>query len=448
MYLSRVDLLQTDLSNNRINREPRHAEARVLIEEPGRPPRIVSLPADVEHRVGRSPDVEISLHDPRVSRVHAALRFDGRQVTVRDAGSSNGTLLAGAAVREPRRVEVGAAIVVGDTRLSLLAEVRPSRAAPGAAVATGDEIVAVDPVTAGLFAQVARLAGSDLPVLVLGETGTGKEVVARELHRLGARSEKPFYVAHLSSLSDDAAARELFGVDGDTPGRHVGLVERAHQSTLLLDEVGDLSPANQKRLFALLDTHTHVRAGHTTPTPLDVRLVATSSRDLHAEVAEGRFREDLYYRLTAVTLAVPPLRSRARDILPLVEQVLAFHGGRCRLDERTARTLQSYRWPGNVRELLHAIEAALTVADGDTVRFEHLPTSVRGPTAGDKNDPSAPLRDRIEELERRSILTALEATGWNQSRAARELGLSRRGLIYKMERFGLKPRPRKQNRGT
>jgi transcriptional regulator with GAF, ATPase, and Fis domain len=340
--------------------------------------------------------------------------------------------------------------MIGSTRIVVVASsrdsVRPETHGPVVGtVASGSDVVAVDPAMVSLLALVRRLAASDLPVLVQGETGSGKEVVARLLHRHSRRAGREFLGVNCAALPESLAESELFGHErGSFTGadaRKGGVFERADGGTLLLDEVGELSTPNQARLLRVLQEHTLTRVGGTRAVPVDVRVVAATNRDLLVDVARGRFREDLYFRLNGVTVAVPPLRSRPRDIVPMAERVLAERGGGWHLGQGVAAVLQSYRWPGNVRELRNAIECAIALAEGSELRVEHLPPAVRGdlePTVGD--EPSG-LRTKVDDLERRSILAALDAAGWNQSRAAQNLGISRRGLIYKMERHGLKPRP-------
>ncbi len=424
--------------------------ARLLVEETGRPPRVVVIPAGAEVRVGRAADVEVPLDDHRASRVHAVFRYDGRAVSVRDEGSSNGTFVGPARVSGTVRVEPGAMVHIGSTKIAVVvsprASARPETLAPVVgAVASGGDVVAVDPATVSLFALVRRLAASDLPVLVQGETGSGKEVVARALHRHSARAGKTFLAVNCATLNESLAESELFGHErGSFTGadaRKAGVFESADGGTLLLDEVGELSASNQARLLRVLQERALTRVGSTRPVPVNVRVVAATNRDLVLDVASGRFREDLYFRLNGVTVAVPPLRSRPRDIVPMAERILAERGGGWHLGPGVAALLQAHRWPGNARELRHAVECAIALAEGDELRAEHLPPSVRGELEAQSPDDASPLRSKVDELERRSIVAALESTGWNQSRAAQELGISRRGLIYKMERFGLKPRP-------
>ncbi len=444
---ARVDQHRTDTSAFLAANVDCSATARLLVAEDDRPPRVVVLPAGAEVRIGRAEFVEVSLEDHRASRVHAVLGFDGRSVTVRDEGSSNGTFVAGARVHGSRRVEDGERIEIGTSKIIVLLTLNaaPRAQAPERIVAS-DEVVAVDPATVGLFALVRRLAASDLPVLVQGETGVGKELVARALHRGSARAKRPFVAINCATLTESLAASELFGHEkGSFSGadaRKIGVFESADGGTLLLDEVGELSPANQALLLRALQERSISRVGSVRPVPVDVRIVAATNRDLAMEVEQGRFRQDLYFRINGVTVQVPSLRSRPRDILPMVEQVLASRGGRWRLGPGVAAALEAHPWAGNARELRHVVERGMALAERDEIRLEHLhltPSSTQGlvtPT----DEPSA-FRSRVEDTERRTIVAALESAGGNQSRAARELGLSRRCLITRMERYGLKPRP-------
>ncbi len=447
---SYVDSMRTDTSVLEGSSAGSATSARLLVEETGRPPRVVVVPIGAEVRVGRSPSLEVSLDDTRASREHAVIGFDGRSVIVRDEASSNGTFVDGARITGTRTAETGAVILIGSTRIVVVASsrdgIRPETHGPVlGTVASGSDVVAVDPVMISLLALVRRLAASDLPVLVQGETGSGKEVVARLLHRHSRRAGRLFLGVNCAALPESLAESELFGHErGSFTGavaRKEGVFERADGGTLLLDEVGELSTPNQARLLRVLQERTLTRVGGTRAVPVDVRVVAATNRDLLVDVARGRFREDLYFRLNGVTVAVPPLRSRPRDIVPMAERVLAERGGGWHLGQGVAAVLQGYRWPGNVRELRNAIECAIALAEGAELRVEHLPPAVRGDTEPTTGDEPSGLRTKVDDLERRSIVAALEAAGWNQSRAAQNLGISRRGLIYKMERYGLKPRP-------
>ena len=418
--------------------------ARFIIEEPGHPPRVVLLPRGRSLRVGRGEDQDVRLDDQRTSRQHAQFFYRGDHVLVRDQGSSNGTWLDDKRVGAAAAVTPGAIVRLGSTRVVYVPLAPEKRAEPAAEV-DGD-VVAVDPATQQVFAMVRRIAAHDLAVLVHGETGTGKEVVARALHKTSPRAKGPFVAINCGSLSESLAESELFGHErGSFTGaveRKVGVFEAAHGGTLLLDEVGELSATNQARLLRVLEEHAVLRIGATQPVPVDVRVVASTHRDLAAELAHGRFREDLYFRLNGVTITVPPLRERPRDIVPLAERVIAERGGLHALAPETVEALTRYEWPGNARELRNAVEAAIAMADGAELRPEHLPPAVLARPKTPREGAPA-LRSMVDEVEREAIAAALEDHKNNQSHAAIALGISRRALIYKMERYGLKDPPRR-----
>ncbi len=422
------------------------AVARLVVTEGDRPPRVVVLPAGAEVRVGRAEFVEVPLEDHRASRVHAVLTFDGRAVTVRDEASSNGTFINGSRVRGSRRVEDGERVEIGTTVIAVLLTLRgATRAEAREPVAPSDDVVAVDPVTVELFSLVRRLASSDLAVLVQGETGVGKELVARALHRDSARARRPFVAINCATLTESIAASELFGHErGSFSGadaRKIGVFESADGGTLLLDEVGELSAANQALLLRALQERSVCRVGSTRPVPVDVRVVAATNRDLALEVAAGRFRQDLYFRLNGVTVQVPALRARPRDILPMVERILAERRHGWRLGPGVAEALRSHAWVGNARELRNVVERGMALADGDEIHLAHLQLTAAAQGGASPVEDASAFRAKVEETERRTIVAALASATGNQSRAARELGISRRCLITRMERYGLKPKP-------
>ncbi|MBK6920901.1 MAG: sigma 54-interacting transcriptional regulator [Deltaproteobacteria bacterium] len=306
--------------------------------------------------------------------------------------------------------------------------------------------VVEDPSMRELFRLAERIAPSRIHVLVVGETGTGKEVLAEEIHRRSGRGDAPLRRIDCAALPAERADAVLFGAD-DVPGA----LAAAEGGTVLLDEVCLLSLATQARLLALLDG-----AGGT----LDVRVVATSCRDLEAEVAAGRLREELYFRLDGITLAVPPLRRRPREISALAErfvQEAAQAAGRAEapmLSDAALALLSSYPWPGNVRELRNVMRRALLLCDGDEIEPAHLPVeklsaSFAQPSREGSLPPAAavpPLREVKEQYvaaERQRIIDALERCHGNQTEAAKLLGIARRTLIKRLDAYGL-PRPRKK----
>ena len=418
--------------------------ARFFVEEPGCPPQVVLLSRGRSLRIGRGDDQDLRLSDQRTSRAHAQIDFDGARVTVRDVGSSNGTWVGETRISAPTPLLPGTAVRVGGTRVVLVPP-EPT-AARGKVHETVGAFVAVDPASVQLFSLAKRLAASDLAVLIQGETGSGKEVVARALHRYSHRAGAPFMAINCASLPDSIAESELFGHErGSFTGayeRKAGVFESAHGGVLMLDEVGELSAANQARLLRTLQERVIMRVGGTRTTPVDVRVVGATNRDLAAEVARGRFREDLYFRLNGVTITVPPLRERPRDIVPLAEQAVERLGGGRTFGKGFTDALLRYAWPGNVRELFNAIECAFALAEGPELRVEHLPPAVTGGSRATR-DRGAALRSMMDEIERGTIVAALDQHNHNQSRAAIALGISRRALIYKMERYGLKPPPKR-----
>jgi transcriptional regulator with GAF, ATPase, and Fis domain len=294
-----------------------------------------------------------------------------------------------------------------------------------------------------LKAQIDRLAALDLPVLVLGETGTGKELVARALHEQGPRRRGPFVAENCSALPGELMERELFGhVQGAFTGadrERPGLLELANGGTLLLDEVGDMPASLQAKLLRALQERSIRRVGGSEAIALDLRLVAATHKDLRAMVQRGEFREDLFYRLAAVELRVPPLRARGADQMLLAEHFLGQHAERVgrplRLGAVARAAIEAYPWPGNVRELDHVLARAALLADGDELVDLQLPAALpamAGAAAGGATEVVT-----LKEAERRALLAALQACGGDKAKAARRLEISRTALYEKIKRHGL-----------
>ncbi|MEO0326541.1 MAG: sigma 54-interacting transcriptional regulator, partial [Myxococcota bacterium] len=302
------------------------------------------------------------------------------------------------------------------------------------------EVVAESPKMRAALDLALRVAGSELSVLLRGESGSGKEVLARAIHSASARARAPFVAESCGALSDTLLESALFGHErgaftGASEMRR-GLFELAHGGTLFLDEVGEMSPALQAKLLRVLQERELRRVGGTELRAVDVRVVAATHRDLEALVADGRFREDLYYRLAVVTVALPPLRERSADLGPLVERLLARRGhGGTRVAPAVLAALARYDWPGNVRELDNELQRALVLA-GDELRLEHLrPALTRGVPEGLSGDLD--LKGQVRTLEARLLSEALVRTDGNQTQAAQLLGLSRYGLQKMMKRLGV-----------
>lgn len=306
------------------------------------------------------------------------------------------------------------------------------------------------PVMIGLYKEIARVAPTRSTVLIIGESGTGKELVARSIHQHSTRSSGPFVAINCGALTETLLEAELFGhVRGaftGAVGDRKGLWEEASGGTLFLDEVGETSPAFQVKLLRALQESEIRRVGASKATQVDARVVAATNRNLERDVKAGKFREDLFYRLSVVTLRVPALSERRTDIPLLAERflnvVLNREGHKqLTLSEETVRTLVAYDWPGNVRELESAIEYAVLHAHGHEIVPEELPEKLQ--TAQVRASARSPLSalfedlPTIDELERRYLLYILEVAGGNRTRAAEILGVDRRTLYRMVERYGI-----------
>jgi len=292
---------------------------------------------------------------------------------------------------------------------------------------------------------VRRVAPSEVSVLLQGETGTGKELVARLIHARSARMGRPFVVIDCGTLPEALLESELFGhTRGAFTGAAAakrGLFEEADGGTLFLDEVGELPQPLQVKLLRVLQEQTIRPVGATSLTKIDIRVVAATNRDLQAQVRERTFREDLFYRLNGLAIELPPLRDRPEDILPLAVGSLRALGDRLgrpvpALSPPAAELLLRHRWPGNVRELEKAVERAAVLASGDAILPEDLPPAVQGKT---ESGGPAPRCRTLAEAEKLHILAILHEHGWNQARAAEELGIGRSTLWRKLREYGVRP---------
>jgi DNA-binding NtrC family response regulator len=312
------------------------------------------------------------------------------------------------------------------------------------AAATGlVPIVGQSPALLDGFRTVARVAPSSATVLIRGESGTGKELFARMVHDHSGRAKRPFVAVNCAAIPENLLESELFGHErGSFTGalaRRIGRVERATGGTLFLDEIGDMSLALQAKLLRVLQEREIERVGGDGPIRVDVRVVAATNRDLEVDVATGRFREDLYYRLAVVQIRLPPLRARGDDVRLLAEHFLrsaaADFGRPVRsLDPATLALLRQHDWPGNVRQLRNAVERAVLMAEGSVVRSVHLPAEIRAPASG-VMPPAIEAFGTLAEVERRYIERVLEQTGGHMSRAAEVLGIHRNTLRRKLESF-------------
>ena len=294
---------------------------------------------------------------------------------------------------------------------------------------------------------VERVGPSESTVLIAGETGSGKELVAKLIHARSARNEKPLVVVDCAALQETLLQTELFGYErGAFTGADKtkpGLFEVAHGGTIFLDEIGEISPSTQVNLLRVLDASTFRHVGSTSEIRVDVRVLAATNRDLLAMVNKGLFRGDLFYRLSTITIEVPPLRKRGADIELLarhfVDMLNKRYGADKTLGKSAMDALRRHPWPGNVRELLHAVESAVVVCEGSEILAEHLPRSVT--TGAEREMPAMPVADgpipTLVELEATLIRRALETNNGHRGKAARMLGISERNLYRKLKEHHL-----------
>ncbi len=328
-----------------------------------------------------------------------------------------------------------------DPRISYILVLRPAEEEAEAAdspMAFGG-LIGRSPAMRRIFALIENLQHSEATVLISGESGTGKEMVARSLHAHSARRDGPFVAVNCAALPGELLESELFGhVRGAFTGAvrdRVGRFELAGAGTLFLDEVGDLPPPLQVKLLRVLQERTFEPVGDSASRRTTARIVAATNVDLPRAMAEGRFRDDLYYRLRVVPIAIPPLRERREDIEPLAQHLLgrvaARNGRELRLSPDALRALLSYSWPGNARELENALEYAVAVAHGQTVHIDDLPAELVAPL------PPAAAGSSPGDDERERIARALDEHHWSRDEAARALGISRTTLWRKMRELGL-----------
>ena len=453
----------------------------------------VPLPAEGTLHIGRSEGNEVRIDHPSVSRRHAVLEV-GERIVIRDLGGANGTYVRD--VHRPRmaaetenlrqlsgdavEVAVGEPMMVGVVTLVVrrTAADEPAFSELAGSSAESERFIVRDPSMRSLYDQAARAARGLISVLVLGETGVGKEVLARAIHARSPRASGPFMGLNCAALAESILESELFGHEkGAFTGAlqtRPGLFEATDGGTVFLDEVGELPASTQAKLLRVLEDRTVTRLGARSPRAIDVRFVSATNRDLEAAVESGTFRQDLYFRLNGISLTIPPLRERQSEIEPLARSFLA---AACRgldrdpplgITEETLTTLRTYGWPGNVRELRNVIERAVVLCTGAAISPENLPRQLvepsprKAPSADRSNgergarEPMASelgatasnaaradsLKTEIRDLERTRLVEALQRSGGNQTEAAKMLGISRRTLVTRLSEFNL-PRPRK-----
>jgi DNA-binding NtrC family response regulator len=401
--------------------------------------------ARTDATAGRHATNDLVLDDPRVSGVHLELHRAADRVRVRDAGSTNGTWLGSYRVTEIELCD-GAELLVGDTLLRVELDEDAPPAATSRAESFGG-VVGRSIVMRELFAVLERVAPKDLSVLFHGEAGTGKEELARAVVAHSARSSGPFLVVDATAIPDAL----LFGrVGSGDDGRVAGVLESANHGTVFIDEIGALAPDAQARLLRLLERKDLVRVDSHTAIPIDVRVLAATTRDLRREIEAGRFREELYFCLAEPRIFVPPLRDRVEDIPLLCHSILDAVGRTPPLsvDEEALERLATYHWPGNVRELRSVLRRACAVVDGNVLRLADVDgegsasrATSEGREALELDGTFRAAKERaIERFESAYLSTLMRRFNGNVTRAAREADLARhqlRDLLKKRELYGV-----------
>lgn len=457
--------------------------------------QIYMLSAQHPTRIGRAPDNEIVLSDSRCSRHHCEIRYSSDRWVVRDRRSRNGTYIYDEKVLSPHPLREGDVIQVGPHRLVFTADTgrlygedgsdsndtednipirtaaaepitpsRPRQRAEANAKGRKDHadwtrrmlypatnsLIGDSPSLERLRDQVRRAGPTDATVLIRGESGVGKELVARSLHEHSRRRTAPFICLNCAALSESLLESELFGHErGSFTGaadRKLGKFELAHTGTLFLDEVGELSPAIQAKFLRVLEGQPFHRIGGSDPIQADVRVLAATNRDLEDAVKSQQFREDLYYRLQVMEIMVEPLRQRIEDVPALAEHFFRYAVDQTRrpvkaITEDAIARLMGYRWPGNIRELKNAIHRAVILCSGDRIKAEDLYFCAldEDGTSSHHLARSTQLNGKsLEEVELTHILMVLEQTSWNKTRAAEILGIERSTLDRKLKRHDVR----------
>lgn len=410
------------------------------------------LPPEGSVVLGRDPSADICIASDAVSRQHARFRVQQGVATVEDLGSTNGTWIGGQRLHSATELAPGVIVQLGDHSAYLSTQTAErSDASSLRAVAPHVPDLPNDAATRKVYELARRFAKGDLPLLILGETGAGKEVLASFVHQNSARAAKPYLQVNCAALPENLIEAELFGYQkGAFTGANEtkpGLFELASGGTMLLDEIGDLPLLQQVKLLRVLEQGVLRRLGSTEDRKVDVRILAATNATLEAAMTAGRFRTDLFHRLSGAKLLLPPLRERKADLIPLATHFLLAAAGsrKLSLGEDAKTLIASYAWPGNVRELKNVMQRAPLLCDGNVIKGEHLPDELHVaasvgasavPAKGELTERS-PVGDELKELERERIVQALAACEGNQTRAAAYLGMPRRTLVHRIAQYGL-----------
>lgn len=397
--------------------------------------------------VGRHSTNDFVIDDPRVSGTHLELTRMGDRVRVHDVGSSNGTWLGAHRVNDIE-IAPGAELTIGDSLLRLETDSGVAPPPPVEKESFG-ELVGRSVVMNELFGTLERIATKELALLVQGETGTGKEEVARAVHHASPRANGPFVVIDATALPEALAESLLFGHEkGAFTGateRRIGFFEAARGGTVFIDEVGELPAALQAKFLRVLERREVIRVGDHTPLPIDVRVIAATNRDLRNAIDKGRFREDLYFRLAQVRVFVPPLRQRAEDLPLICARLLARAGSDTMIDVEALEHLSAMPWPGNIRELNNVLLRASALAQDGVIRRRDVAGEGEGfrgtgdeRSALDLTGTFGDAKDRaIERFERAYLTLLMKRCQGNLSAAARQADVARHHLRDLLKKRGL-----------
>jgi transcriptional regulator with PAS, ATPase and Fis domain len=392
--------------------------------------------------LGGEPDNDVVIDDPHVSGRHAEIRPVATGYQLVDLGSTNGTRVQGVAVSSAY-LRPGVIVTLGTTHVRFEG---PEPDAADGPISFGDA-VGRSQVMRQTFALLSRLAPSELTITLLGATGTGKDVLARAIHKKSPRAKGPFVVFDCGAVAPSLIESHLFGHEkGAFTGatdEHPGAFEQADEGTLFLDEVGELALELQPKLLRVLETRRVMRVGGTAERPVDVRIVAATNRDLEREVEAGRFRQDLFYRLGVAVVRLPSLRERPGDVTELIQHMASEMG--VAVSPEVIAVLESYDWPGNVRELRNVMMSAVAVSDKkilqprDLLLFEARRggASPSAPEAGAEADRTSLAGRTLEQIEAAAIRQTLEHVAGNKTHAAKVLGIAPSTLYAKLKKYSI-----------
>jgi two-component system, NtrC family, response regulator AtoC len=431
----------------------------LMVRSPESLPFLLEVSSQRAVSFGRLPECTVCSQNSAVSRKHAVVSLGAAGLHLRDSGSRNGCKVNGDLIAPNHQSDLrdGDVISIGPMMVTVTRASAHRSALP-------DSTIALAPSTKACFELASRVARVNTTVLLHGETGCGKEVLAEAIHKLSARSAGPLVRLNCASFPENLLESELFGHEkGAFTGadkRRIGFIEGADGGTLFLDEIGEMPASTQAKMLRVLESRTVTRVGSNTPIQVDIRLISATHRSLPEDIETGRFRADLFYRLSAFTIEIPSLRERVEDIIPLANLFLSRTGSTRppALSPAASEAMTAYSWPGNIRELKNAIEHALVLTDG-VIEVAHLPAAMKNlkpralpkvestvsagaalPSESTSKIPLSDLKADLDAIEKESVIRALKNTNGNQSKAAIALGVSRRALIHKMEKFGLKPK--------